>query len=221
MTSTYTVTVKATDRGGKSAEVDVLITVTAANDPPVAAPDDATTFEDTKVVIDVLANDSDPEDEQSDLRLTVFNSGPNAPLNGTVSVNEPANVGDNRTITYKPNANYNGPDTFTYQVGDSGSPPPGGPSLSSTASVTVQIDRVNDAPTYALDAVTFEVSEDSEPERRSRLRADGHGCRRRHAHVLADRIGGLPDQSGHWPDRHGELPRRDRRADLHRHGDCH
>ena len=111
----------------------------------------------------MLANDSDPEDEQSDLRLTVFNSGPNAPGNGTVSVNEPTNVGDNRTITYKPNANFNGTDTFTYQVSDSGSPPPGGPSLSSTASVTVQIDPVNDAPTYALDPVTFEVSEGSEP----------------------------------------------------------
>ena len=164
MEPTYTVTVKATDRGGKSAEVDVLITVTAANAPPVAVADTPASFdEDTTVIIDVLANDSDREDDWSDLRLTVFNSGPNAPGNGTVSVNEPAIAGENRTITYQPNTNFNGTDTFTYQVSDSGSPPAGGPSLSSTASVTVQIASVNDAPTYALDPVTFEVSEGSEP----------------------------------------------------------
>ena len=91
----------------------------------------------------MLANDSDPEDDRSELLLTVFNSGPNAPRNGTVRVNEPANVGENRTITYEPNADYNGSDTFTYQVRDTGSP-----SLSSTASVTVQIDAVNDAPVF-------------------------------------------------------------------------
>ena len=164
MTPIYTVKVKATDRSGASATVEVIITVTEANDPPVAVADTPDSFdEDTTVIIDVLANDSDPEDERSDLRLTVFNSGPNAPSNGTVSVNEPAILGENRTITYDPNTNFNGTDTFTYQVSDSGSPPPGGPSLSSTASVTVQIEPVNDAPTYALDAVTFEVSEGSEP----------------------------------------------------------
>ena len=70
----------------------------------------------------------------------------------------------NRTITYEPNANYNGPDTFTYQVRDTGSPPLGGSSLSSTASVSVQIDPVNDAPARTRRTqVTFEVSEDSEP----------------------------------------------------------
>ena len=164
MEPTYTVTVEATDRSGKSAEVDVLITVTEANDPPVAVADTPDSFdEDTAVTIDVLANDSDREDDRSALLLTVFNSGPNAPGNGTVSVNVPANPGENHTITYEPNTNFNGTDTFTYQVSDSGSPPPGGPSLSSTASVTVQIDPVNDAPTYALDPVTFEVSEGSEP----------------------------------------------------------
>ena len=115
------------------------------NEPPDAvadAPGTASTRT-PRSTIRVLDNDSDPEDERSELLLTVFNSGPNAPRNGTVTVNEPANVGADRTITYEPNADYNGSDTFTYQVRDTGSP-----SLSSTASVTVQIDAVNDAPVF-------------------------------------------------------------------------
>ena len=167
MTPTYTVTVTATDSssgGKKSATVEVTITVKDVNEPPDAVDDAPDSFnEDTSLEIRVLDNDSDPEDERSELLLTVFNSGPNAPLHGTVSVNEPANAGENRTITYEPNANYNGSDTFTYQVRDSGSPPPGGPSLSGTASVSVQIDAVNDAPAYAASEVAFEVSEASEP----------------------------------------------------------
>ena len=52
------------------------------NEPPDAVADAATTREDTAVTIYVLDNDSDPEDERSELLLTVFNSGPNAPRTG-------------------------------------------------------------------------------------------------------------------------------------------
>ena len=149
------VTVKALDNANALATAQVTIEVTDVNEPPdavVDAPDRLD--EDTEITIDVLANDSDPEDELSALLLTVFNTGPNAPRNGTVTVNEPENVGDNRTITYEPNANYHGADTFTYRVGDTGSP-----SLSSTASVSVWIDPVNDAPTFASSTTTRSVSE--------------------------------------------------------------
>ena len=140
---THTVTVKASDNSNASDTVQVTIEVTDVNERPDASTDDATTFEDTAVIIYVLDNDSDPEDDQSALLLTVFNLGPNAPRNGTVTVNEPANVGDRRTITYEPKADYNGSDSFTYRVGDTGSP-----SLSRTAAVSVQIDAVNDAPVF-------------------------------------------------------------------------
>ena len=140
----HTVTVKASDSSNASATVDVTIEVTDVNEPPDAVADAPRSFdEDTKVVIDVLATDSDPEQERSELLLTVFNSGPNAPRNGTVTVNEPENAGQNRTITYEPKLNYHGADTFTYQVRDTGSPP-----LSSTASVSVEVDAVNDAPAF-------------------------------------------------------------------------
>ena len=141
---TQTVTVKASDSSNASATVQVTIEVTDVNEPPDADADAPRSFdEDTAITIDVLANDSDPEQEQSELLLTVFNSGPNAPRNGTVTVNEPANAGENRTITYEPKLNYHGADTFTYQVRDTGSPP-----LSSTASVSIEVDAVNDAPVF-------------------------------------------------------------------------
>ena len=101
----------------------------------------------------MLANDSDPEDDLSELLLAVVT----APLNGRASVNEPVDVGDRRTITYEPNADYHGADTFTYQARDTGSP-----SLSSTASVSIEVDAVNDAPTFASPATTRSVSERAE-----------------------------------------------------------
>ena len=155
---THTVTVKASDSSNASATIQVTIEVTDVNEPPDAVADAPGSFdEDTEITIDVLANDSDPEEERSELLLTVFNSGTNSPRNGTVRVNEPGNGGENRTITYEPNADYNGSDTFTYQARDTASP-----SLSSTATVSLQIDAVNDAPTFPSKAATRSVPESAE-----------------------------------------------------------
>ena len=154
----HTATVKALDSSNAFDTVVVTIEVTDVNEPPDAVPDAPDSFfEDTAVTIDVLANDSDPEDDRSELLLTVFNSGPDAPRNGTVTVEEPASVGLNRMITYEPNADYNGSDTFTYRVRDTGSP-----SLSSTTSVAVEVDTVNDARTFASPTATRSVSERAE-----------------------------------------------------------
>ena len=98
----------------------------------------------------MLANDSDPEDDGSELLLTVVSS----PLNGRATVNAPENLGHRRTITYVPNANYHGSDTFRYEVRDSGSP-----SLSSTATVSVEVRAVNDAPTFGSPTTTRSVYE--------------------------------------------------------------
>ena len=111
----HTVTVKASDSSNESDTVEVRIEVTDVNEPPSADAAAATTFEDTSVEIYVLDDDSDPEDEPSELRLTVFNSGSNAPRNGTVTVNEPQFAGQERTITYEPYDDYHGSDTFTYR----------------------------------------------------------------------------------------------------------
>uniref|UniRef100_UPI0014216010 Ig-like domain-containing protein n=1 Tax=Thalassoroseus pseudoceratinae TaxID=2713176 RepID=UPI0014216010 len=80
--------------------------VTAINDAPIAVDDDATTDEDTPVVINVLANDSDVEGDT----LTVSAVTPGT--NGTVTINPDG------TLTYTPAANFAGSDTFTYTIND-------------------------------------------------------------------------------------------------------
>ena len=101
-TFTYTVT-----DGGATASATVTVTVTAVNDAPVAARDSAETDEDTAVTIPVLANDSDAESDP----LTV--SSVSDPAHGTAVI-----VPGAQTVTYTPNADYNGRDTFTYTVSD-------------------------------------------------------------------------------------------------------
>jgi hypothetical protein len=76
----------------------------------VVVNDTASTREDTPVTIDVLANDTrdDDDDDGDDDDVTVTIT--TGPTNGTATVNE-----DN-TITYTPNADFNGQDTFEYTV---------------------------------------------------------------------------------------------------------
>ncbi|HSR44476.1 MAG TPA: immunoglobulin-like domain-containing protein [Acidimicrobiia bacterium] len=85
---------------------DVQIEATfAANNPPVAVDDADGTLADAAVVVDVLANDSDPDSDP----LTVDSVTQGA--NGTV-------VNNGTNVTYTPNASWTGIDTFTYTVSD-------------------------------------------------------------------------------------------------------
>ena len=127
----------------------VTIDVTDVNEPPDAVADTGRAREDGAVTIDVLANDSDPEDDHSALTLRVTAD----PRRGRATVNEPANPGERPTITYTPRADYHGADSFTYEVRDAGSP-----SLASTATVSVEVDAVNDAPTFKSATTTRSVS---------------------------------------------------------------
>ena len=95
----------------------------------VAAPDTATTAEDTPVDINVLANDYGGPGST----LTVTGVTPNANTNGTVTINA------NGTLHYVPAANFNGTATFTYTISN-------GIGSSSSALVTVTVTPVNDAP---------------------------------------------------------------------------
>jgi large repetitive protein len=82
----------------------------------------------------VLANDVDPDRDP----LTV--TAASAP-NGTVVINPDG------TLTYTPNANFNGTDTISYAISD-------GNGGTSNATVTVTIAPVNDAPVANPDAAT-------------------------------------------------------------------
>jgi hypothetical protein len=120
----------------------VTIEVVERNDPPVAVNDPGiVTNEDTSVAIDVFANDSDPDTASSLWTVTIT-----GPANGTAVFNTTT-----RQIDYTPNANYNGPDSFSYVIHDNSTIAPTNLS-SNSALVSINVREVNDAPTANDDA---------------------------------------------------------------------
>lgn len=121
-------------------QVPLLGTGIAANRPPVAVDDSASTAANSgRILIPVLANDSDPD---GNLPLIV---GPfTQPLNGTIAV-EPT-----QDISYTPNPGFVGSDTFTYQAQDSLG------ALSNVATVTVTVGGLSATTTsISAPAVTY------------------------------------------------------------------
>ncbi len=121
----YAITVTASD--GRGGTVTQSFSWTVSNPAPGAVNDVATTNEDTPVRIAVLANDADPDRDT----LTVISASAG---NGTVTINADG------SLLYTPNPNFNGTDTILYRIAD-------GDGGFSTASVTITVNRVNDAPT--------------------------------------------------------------------------
>ena len=126
----------ANDGQADSALTTVTLTVNPVNDPPVASDDSASTFEDGPILIDVLSNDSDVDGNLDPASVTVTVG----PSSGT-AVPEPTTGG----ITYTKAGDFNGTDSFTYEVCDDGTPMP---ALCDTATVDVTVDSVNDAPSF-------------------------------------------------------------------------
>ncbi|HEX8201281.1 MAG TPA: Ig-like domain-containing protein, partial [Isosphaeraceae bacterium] len=147
---TSSITAAIYDKSGSSYHYNgdygaVLRTITVVDPPPVAGDDSATTAEDTPIVINLHANDSDP-DGNLNPGSTVVISGPS---HGTVML-------VNGQATYTPAPDFSGMDTFTYRVSDSGSPP----GVSNTATVTIRVDPVNDPPVHAVPG-TQTIAEDT------------------------------------------------------------
>jgi MYXO-CTERM domain-containing protein len=94
------------------------------NTPPTAQSQSITTGEDTPTAVTLVA--SDPESQ------TLTWSIVSGPAHGTLSGSAP-------NLTYLPSANYNGTDSFTFRVND-------GTFNSSTATVSITVTPVNDAP---------------------------------------------------------------------------
>ena len=130
-TDTFTYTISD---GEFTDTATVTVTVDPVNDAPVAEDDVATTDEDTAVTVSVLANDSDVDGDTEYYRATNGS-------NGTVTFNSD-------DVTYTPNADFNGTDTFTYTISDG--------EFTATATVTVTVDPVNDAPVAEDDVTTDE-----------------------------------------------------------------
>ncbi len=143
-TTSYSITLEAADPSDAVASVDVSITITDVDEPPVAINDEARTSEDTAWEFDVLANDEDPEDP-SGQSLTI--SLRQSPANGVVKLAD-----DSKKVSYTPRDNFNGFDTFTYRAFD-------GANYSADATVVVTVLALNDDPVFPAGPFDFSVQE--------------------------------------------------------------
>jgi hypothetical protein len=110
-----------------AAAVATPVQIAQANRAPVAGDDALDTFEDTPAFVNVLGNDTDADLD------TLIASVAQQPAHGTATV---AAGG----ITYTPNPDYFGPDSFTYTACDSSG-------ACDEATVTVAVAAVDDVPT--------------------------------------------------------------------------
>lgn len=127
----------ASDGTTVSAPVAVSISVTEINAPPAADPLAISTDEDTSVP--VTLSGSDPEGEPITYEVL------SGPTYGSLSGTAPH-------LTYTPDANHHGSDSFTYRVSD-------GENVSGSATVSISVASINDAPvatseSYSMDQDT-------------------------------------------------------------------
>lgn len=152
-TDNFTYTISDGNGNQSTAKVTVIVSE-GPNGPPVANPDPATTQENTPVTINVLANDTDPDNDPLSVDSVTD------PPNGSAAINA------DQTVTYTPDANFFGADTFDYTIHD-------GKGGFDSATVTVTVERTPNSPPNAVDdsattqentAVTINVvGNDSDP----------------------------------------------------------
>jgi VCBS repeat-containing protein len=130
-------TFKANDGQLDSDVATVSITLNSVNDTPVAHDQAVSTDEDNAVPVTLAAADVD-----GDVLTYGVVSGP---AHGTLS-------GSGASLVYTPNANYHGPDSFTFKVSD-------GQADSNTATVNVAVSAINDDPVAIDDCAS--TTEDS------------------------------------------------------------
>ena len=156
-TFSYTIT-----DGNKSATGSVTITVNPVPDTPVAVNAVLNILEDTPVEIDLLkpiyVTDADIGTTQGDiLSITAIDAVTYSTVGTVTILNEqglPAAEGERGLkVLYTPEAEFSGTDQFRYTITDSYG-------RTCTATVTVKISAVNDAPEYSLLNSSYTVDED-------------------------------------------------------------
>ena len=142
-------TYKANDGTDNSNTVTVTITVNAVADTPVAVADSpAPVVEDSAATtFDVLANDSDADNLTGPANAGLSVASATNGAHGTVAV-----ALDGSSLSYTPNPNFNGTDSFTYTVTDG--------ALTDITTVSVTVSPVADAPVANADSATV-VEDDS------------------------------------------------------------
>ena len=149
-----TIAYTATD-GTLTSTSTLALTITAVNDTPVGVADTAAIAEDVNLAGNVLANDTDVEKTILAVTrflvagdATVYTAGQTATIatKGTIRVNADG------SYLFTPVANYNGAvPVVTYTLTDG--------AITSTSTLTLTVNAVNDAPVAADDTVT--VAEDN------------------------------------------------------------
>jgi len=124
--------------GELSSDITVIsISVVSVNDAPIAQDESLSTDED--VAVNIVLNASDIDGDGLTFELL------SQPQNGVLSGSTP-------NLTFTPNANFNGNDSFTFRVSD-------GSLASDVSQVSISVTAINDAPVAG--AQTVVVDEDS------------------------------------------------------------
>ena len=122
----------------------MTVRVDPINDAPLADDELLTVAEDSGVTdVDALDGDTDLDGDS----LTIASA--TDPAHGTVEFS-----GDGSRLTYEPDADHHGPDTFEYVVSD-------GHGGSDVGTVSVTVTSVNDAPVATDDTVTVPINSDA------------------------------------------------------------
>src|SRR6185503_7607550 len=132
-------TYKADDGHGGTSTATVSLTIAPVNDAPVAQAGTGSGNEDQAITGQLVATDVDGD------TLTYSLADKGDPAHGTVTINPDG------SYSYTPTADYNGSDSFTYQVDD-------GKGGTATATVSLTINPINDTP--VAQAATASGNED-------------------------------------------------------------
>jgi hypothetical protein len=151
-TGTATITLHAHDDGGTanggvddSADETFTITVDSPNVAPTANATSASGNEDGGPITVALSGDDANGDALTFSAGSATNGVVSAPANVTCNALTPSHC--TATVTYTPDADFNGTDSFTYTVND-------GELDSASATATITVDGANDAPVGGDDAFT-------------------------------------------------------------------
>lgn len=144
---TETFTYAVSDGNGGSGEATVTVTVENVNDDPTAVADAFTIQEDSGAnALDVLVNDTIEPDVNETLTITSVSNA----AHGDVA------IVSGSSLTYTPDDDFFGEDSFTYTISD-------GNGGTSTATVSLTVENVNDDPT-ANDDSAFAIKNFTDQE---------------------------------------------------------
>ncbi|WP_282153987.1 Ig-like domain-containing protein [Ruegeria atlantica] len=136
-----TLTYSVGDGNGGTATATIAVTVTPENDTPEALNDAASLDEDGTVLIDVLANDTDPDGDV----LTISN---------VTGASSGVAVIEGGQIRYTPDSGFSGTDTVNYTISD-------GAGGVASATAAIDVNPVQTGPTPFGEAGSITVSQSS------------------------------------------------------------